>query len=356
MLRLALISIFALFLSACESNPPAPVIDRKPQTSKPKPTTSSAKNNSVIKNADGKDWRPDTYIVKKGDTLFSIGLEYGFEYKEIAAANNINEPYTILIGQKLNLASLKAKSETAENGQTTQNQTEDGVVLTPIGSETAVIATKAPEIKPTETKPTLSAVTPVLSEPKALRETYSLEAFNRTAAVKIAENKAVETNKAVEAKPAESKATEAKPNESKSSEAKASDTKITEVKTGDEESITWAWPTQGKVVANFNEATNKGLDIGGSTGQAIQAASSGKVIYSGSDLRGYGKLVIIKHNKTYLSVYAHNSKIIVKEGQIVALGQKIAEMGNTDSNSVKLHFEIRRLGKSVDPARYLNQN
>ena len=110
------------------------------------------------------------------------------------------------------------------------------------------------------------------------------------------------------------------------------------------------------MIAGFNDATNKGLDIGGVTGQAINAASTGKVIYSGSDLRGYGKLVIIKHNKTYLSVYAHNSKIIVKEGQVVAAGQKIAEMGNTDSNSVKLHFEIRRLGKSVDPAKFLNQN
>ena len=89
-------------------------------------------------------------------------------------------------------------------------------------------------------------------------------------------------------------------------------------------------------------------------GQAINAASTGKVIYSGSDLRGYGKLVIVKHNKTYLSVYAHNSKIIVKEGQVVSVGQKIAEMGNTDTNAVKLHFEIRRLGKSVDPAKYLN--
>lgn len=351
MLRLVLVGVIALLLSACESNPPAPVIDRKPQTSKPKPAPVITKSNAVIKTTDGKDWRPDTYIVKKGDTLFSIGLEYGFEYKEIAAANNISEPYTILIGQKLNLASLKAKSETAENGQTAQTQTEDGVVLTPIGAETAVIATKAPETKPSEVKPTLSAVTPVLSEPKALRETYSLEAFNKTAAVKIAENKATENNKTVEAKPAESKATDSKP-----SETKASETKTSDAKAGDEESITWAWPTQGKVVANFNEATNKGLDIGGSTGQAINAASSGKVIYSGSDLRGYGKLVIIKHNKTYLSVYAHNSKIIVKEGQLVALGQKIAEMGNTDSNSVKLHFEIRRLGKSVDPARYLNQN
>lgn len=334
MLRLILISLVTLFLSSCETNPPAPVIDRLPQSSKPKPPVvapANTKNNTAIKTVNGKDWRPDVYIVKKGDTLFSIGLEYGFEYKEIAAANNIAEPYPIQIGQKLNLGNLKAKSEAAENGTPTQNQAEDGVVVTPISAESAVIATKAPEAKPTENKPIQSSVTPILNEPKALRETYSLEAFNRTTVVKIAENKTTETGKSVESKPTENKPT-------------------------DDEAITWGWPTQGKVVANFNEATNKGLDISGSTGQAIQAASSGKVIYSGSDLRGYGKLVIIKHNKTYLSVYAHNSKIIVKEGQIIALGQKIAEMGNTDSNSVKLHFEIRRLGKSVDPAKYLNQN
>ncbi len=334
MLRLILISLVTLFLSSCETNPPAPVIDRLPQSSKPKPPVvapANTKNNTAIKTVNGKDWRPDVYIVKKGDTLFSIGLEYGFEYKEIAAANNIAEPYPIQIGQKLNLGNLKAKSEAAENITPAQNQAEDGVVVTPISAESAVIATKAPEAKPTENKPIQSSVTPILNEPKALRETYSLEAFNRTTVVKIAENKTTETGKSVESKPTENKPT-------------------------DDEAITWGWPTQGKVVANFNEATNKGLDISGSTGQAIQAASSGKVIYSGSDLRGYGKLVIIKHNKTYLSVYAHNSKIIVKEGQIIALGQKIAEMGNTDSNSVKLHFEIRRLGKSVDPAKYLNQN
>jgi DNA-binding phage protein len=122
-------------------------------------------------------------LTKKGDTLFSIGLEYGFEYKEIATVNNINAPYTILIGQKLNLASLKAKSEMAENGQPAQNQTDDGVVLTPIGAETAVLATKSPEIKSTEAKPIQAVVTPILSEPKALREPYSVEAFDKTAKI-----------------------------------------------------------------------------------------------------------------------------------------------------------------------------
>ena len=106
-------------------------------------------------------------------------------------------------------------------------------------------------------------------------------------------------------------------------------------------------------MANFNESSNKGVDIAGTLGQPVNAAAPGRVIYSGSDLRGYGKLVIIKHNPNYLSVYAHNNQILVKEGQQITLGQKIAEMGSTDSNIVKLHFEIRRQGKSVDPLKYL---
>jgi lipoprotein NlpD len=306
----------ALIVVACESNPPAPVIERASTT---KPTT-DGKTVGSANSATNKDWRPDSHIVKKGDTLFGVGLEYGIDYKEIATANNIAAPYPIKIGQKLDLSSFKTKTAT-----TAVAEPEDGVIVTPIKTELPVTGDKTV----IDGKPIPSAVTPVLSEPKAIREPYSLEALNRA-----------------NTKPIANKPTETRPTEAKSSNAN----------TADEESIGWAWPTQGKVVAAFNETSNKGIDIAGASGQAINAASSGKVIYSGSDLRGYGKLVIVKHNKTYLSVYAHNSKIVVKEGQSVATGQKIAEMGNTDSNSVKLHFEIRRLGKSVDPARYLNQN
>lgn len=351
MFQFVLVVLFALLLSACESNPPAPVIDRQPQSSK-----SQSPATSTSKSAADKDWRPDTYTVKKGDTLYSIGLANGLDYKEIAAANNISEPYPIHLGQKLSLARVKAKSEVADTNQTEPATSEDGVVITPIKSDTTIVETtisetNTSEIKPSETKPLQSAVTPILSEPKAIREPYSLEALNRVAPIKAAETKVAVTGKTVETRPSESKTSETKPVESKPAE-----TKTNTVKPADAEALEWSWPTQGKVVASFNEATNKGIDIGGSTGQAITAASGGKVIYSGSDLRGYGKLVIIKHNKTYLSVYAHNSKILVKEGQIVPVGQKIAEMGNTDSNTVKLHFEIRRLGKSVDPIQYLKQN
>ena len=123
---------------------------------------------------------------------------------------------------------------------------------------------------------------------------------------------------------------------------------------GEEEAFEWGMPTSGKLIAGFSESENrKGVDIMGQRGQAIVASASGKVVYSGSGLRGYGKLIIIKHNKTYLSAYAHNDRILVKEGQSVSKGQKIAEMGNSDADQVKLHFEVRRQGKPVDPLKYL---
>jgi lipoprotein NlpD len=121
-----------------------------------------------------------------------------------------------------------------------------------------------------------------------------------------------------------------------------------------DERVDWSWPARGKIVTGFSEATSlKGIDIAGAPGQPVAASAGGKVVYAGTGLRGYGKLIIIKHNGTYLSAYAHNKEILVKEGQQVAKGQKIAEMGNTDADQVKLHFEIRRQGKPVDPLRYL---
>ena len=122
----------------------------------------------------------------------------------------------------------------------------------------------------------------------------------------------------------------------------------------DPDQLDWAWPAKGKIVAGFSETANlKGIDIAGTAGEPVRASAAGRVVYAGSGLRGYGKLIIIKHNATYLSAYAHNREILVKEGQQVTRGQKIAEMGNTDADQVKLHFEIRRLGKPMDPAKYL---
>ena len=120
-----------------------------------------------------------------------------------------------------------------------------------------------------------------------------------------------------------------------------------------EDDIAWIWPAQGKLIAGFDEVKNKGFDIDGKAGDPIIAAGDGRVVYSGAGLRGYGNLIILKHNNTFLTAYAHNQTLLVKEDQTVKKGQKIAEMGNSDADRVKLHFEIRRQGKPVDPSRYL---
>ena len=121
----------------------------------------------------------------------------------------------------------------------------------------------------------------------------------------------------------------------------------------DDEGVAWMWPADGKVIAGFDDAKSKGIDISGKLGQQVLAAGAGKVMYAGSGIRGYGNLVIVKHTNNLLSAYAHNKSILVKEGQSVTKGQKIAEMGNSDSDAVKLHFEIRQQGKPVDPSKFL---
>jgi lipoprotein NlpD len=123
-----------------------------------------------------------------------------------------------------------------------------------------------------------------------------------------------------------------------------------------EDAISFQWPARGNLIAGFDESKNKGLDIGGKVGDPVSAAADGRVVYAGAGLRGYGNLIILKHNNTYLTAYAHNQTLLVKEDQVIKRGQKIAEMGNSDADQVKLHFEIRRQGKPVDPAKYLSAN
>jgi lipoprotein NlpD len=126
------------------------------------------------------------------------------------------------------------------------------------------------------------------------------------------------------------------------------------VNTATEDDIAFAWPAKGEILDGFDESKNrKGLDIGGSNGDAVLAAADGKVVYADAGLRGYGKLIIIKHNSQFLTAYAHNQTLLVKEDQVVKKGQKIAEMGNTDADRTKLHFEVRKQGKPVDPSKYL---
>lgn len=329
----------ALFLGACATGTvrtPAPVVDRTHPTSvaatpiaKPVPvqTGSTAANSAkplpAVSNPNS-DPRSKTYTVKPGDTLYSIALENGLDYKEIAAWNQLADVNLIKVDQILRL------TEQADDGVPDGA----GVVVKPMRPDGVAGKTETTAVS-------------TISYPKALKLSYGTDAATvarqaegplPTAAIPSSSPPRPSETKPLE-KP------EAKP------EPKAADSKQAGSATG-EEDIAWAWPTVGKVLTPFSESS-KGLDIGGKLGQPVLAAGPGKIVYAGAGLRGYGKLVIIKHNKTYLSAYAHNSQLLVKEGDSVKKGDKIAEMGNTDAEQIKLHFEIRRFGKPVDPSRYL---
>lgn len=250
------------------------------------------------------DFRAQFYVIQKGDTLYSIAFEYGLDYREIAEQNHIENPAAIQIGQKIQL--LPSEEGTSERARI------DNKPLTP---SLPVRAVKK-------------------DQPKVVKLPYSAYAVAQ-----------IEKMQQVSVPPAATAVTSVlslkSPQEDEDAEA--------------DDGLEWGLPTNGKVISEYSESANrKGVDIAGARGQAVLASAAGKVVYSGSGLRGYGKLVIIKHNKTYLSAYAHNEQILVKEGQSVAKGQKIAEMGSTDADQVKLHFEIRKFGKPVDPAKFLN--
>lgn len=292
-LSLLLVSIV---LAGCSSTTRrAPVVEQSEASHRQSTLVGETRKNQARE----QDWRPQVYVVQKGDTLYSIAFNYGFDYHELAAMNNIQDPSVIQIGQQIRLF---------------PNAT--------IRPATVV-----------ESKPILA----IKDQPKLAKYAYS-----EAAEAQIGKVQEVKPDNVV-AK-AEPKA-EAKP------EPKQAETNDSNVEA---DTLDWSMPTQGKVISGFSESDNrKGIDIGGQLGQPIYASAPGKVVYSGSGLRGYGKLIIIKHNNTYLSAYAHNDQLLVKEGQSITRGQKIAEMGKSDTDQVKLHFEVRRFGKPVDPAKYL---
>jgi len=262
------------------------------------------------------DWRPEFHVVKKGDTLYSIALDYGQDYRELAAWNNLEDPALIRVDQRLRLFPPDSVGELA-----------------------------LPQAVPLPAEiPPVPVAVPIKTEPKARKLPYSEQALAQL--------------KAATPKPASAPATAPSPPPTAAPPAKpavgAPASPLPREAGSADVRLVWEWPTQGKLLYGFGEGTNqKGVGIEGRSGQAVLASAPGRVVYSGSGLRGYGKLIIIKHNTSYLSVYAHNSQILVKEGQSVAKGQKIAEMGNSDSARVALHFEIRRLGTPIDPLQYL---
>jgi lipoprotein NlpD len=312
--KLGLISVAAaITLAACtQTATRAPVIERLPgRVAQPAPS---------IKSPKAQDWRPQAYTVQKGDTLYSIALEHGYDYKEIAEWNGIQAPYTIRIGQVLRLGAAQAPTQSD--------------VTTPLKP--------APTL---EVKPLASSEPMRKTEPKAIKLVYS-----DLALAQIAKDKGKPSNgvgNGAAPKPEIAKVAPPKP-------APTPEPIKSAPLADDDDKVDWGWPAEGKILANFNDNGNaKGLDIGGTLGQPVIAAAAGKVVHTGSTLRGYGKLIIIKHNKSYFSVYAHNNQVLVREGQTVVKGQRVGEMGNSDADRVKLHFEIRYLGKPVDPLKFL---
>jgi len=300
MIRFASV-IAVLAVAGCASHAPAPVIERTPG-----PDTSP-----VTRAAGAQSTAPTRgmYTVKRGDTLYSIALEHGQDYKDVSTWNNLDDPHRIRIGQQLRVAPAEDEAPVA--------------VVKPVTSPA-----------PVESNSVVAADNGFFKrEPKGGKLPWSEQALARL-------RESAPAPQQVQAQPAE------KPVERPAEPVAAA--------VGDD-AIDWAWPTPGKPLAGFSEGPggNKGVDIAGKSGESVGAAADGKVVYVGSGLRGYGNLVIVRHNATYLSAYGHNSRIVVKEGQAVTKGQKIAEVGSSDADQTKLHFEIRRQGKPIDPLKYL---
>ena len=263
-------------------------------------------------------YKGNTYKVNKGDTMFLIAYLTGMDVKDLASMNNMKEPYSLSVGQTLKISNCSTKTiSTTVPVKTTAPvaPAEPEVTYTPgangtqIGSDGTVIGPIKSGVGNGEpSKPVFTNSTPSTPATTTTQvETTNNTPVNANVVAPVASN------------------------------------------------IAWQWPTQGNVIQGFSntDGGNKGVDISGSRGQAVKAAANGRVVYAGNALRGYGNLIIIKHNDDFLSAYAHNDKILVSDQQEVKAGQEIAKMGSTGTNAVKLHFEIRYKGKSVDPVRYL---
>ena len=332
--------VLLLCLAACASRQPAPVEERSSRPAPPPAASAPVQTAPAPKPATEPDWRPKTYTVKRGDTLYAIALDHGLDYRELAAWNNLENINLIRPGQVLRLA---APAEPAVVGA-------PAVQTAPLKSVAPVVAGDASAAPSAPAAASRNAQHGELQDPAQAGQGSLFRAgVARRPAWRRGGPASGRGRRA--APPPRSR--RRPPNRPPVVVARADPKPAPEPADGDEK-VDWSWPAKGRIVTGFSEAANlKGIDIAGAAGQPVAASAGGKVVYAGTGLRGYGKLIIVKHNGTYLSAYAHNKEILVKEGQQVAKGQKIAEMGNTDADQVKLHFEIRRHGKPVDPLRYL---
>jgi lipoprotein NlpD len=288
-LRLAATALAAV-LAGCIVSPThdAPIVDRSQGVANapmavPKPAP--AERPAAVSAREAHD---GMYVVQAGDTLYSVALAFGQDFRDIARWNTLDDPAHLQVGQSLRVV----QGEGADAGG---------------GAAEAV---------------------PVPISPSGQVQTRPLDS-TAAAAAPGPDNAAPAARAPGADRPGADKAGAIEPES------------------------TWAWPAAGKLLDRFDEARNKGIEIAGSIGDAVVAANDGQVVYSGNGLRGYGNLVIIKHTDDYVSAYAHNNEILVTQGQAVKRGQRIATLGTTDAPNPRLHFEIRRRGKPVDPLAYL---
>ncbi len=314
MMRTAAVLAVALLAAGCASRAPAPVDERRgaalPAVRPPLPAPAGTPQQRE-------------HVVRRGDTLFSIALEHGVDYLDLARWNRIDDPSKLRVGQSLRVVSPE-----------TQAAAPPATAAVAVGAARGAGAVEARPLDRPAPLAAPAADSGMKTGPKATRLPYSEQNLallskgesGTAAAPQVA---------AIAPRPEPPKPEPVRP----------------EVR--DPEAIEFMWPAKGKLLAGFSDAGNKGIDIAGRAGDAVVAAAPGRVIYTGSGIRGLGKLIVIRHDNNFQSVYAHNREILVKEGQTVARGQKIAELGATDADTPRLHFEIRRSGKPVDPVRYL---
>ncbi len=307
----------AVVAAGCASRAPAPVQERRPApavTAKPPVAVPAAKPAAPATATAGR------YVVRRGDTLYSIALEHGVDFRDLARWNNLDDPAKIRVGQSLQVSS-------PEGPQAAQAGAQVGAVRAP----------GAPESRPLESRPPGQASASdgtTRTAPKALRLPYSEQ---NVALLSRGESPAPAAAKP----PAQGAAPAPKPEPPKPAPERNAD------------GIDFIWPAKGAILAGFSEPRVKGIDIGGRIGDPVVAAAAGKVIYVGAGIPGLGKFVVIKHNDELSTVYAHAREVLVKMDQSVVRGQRIAELGDSDADRPKLHFQVRRLGKPLDPMGYL---
>jgi lipoprotein NlpD len=315
----AAVLVLCGLLSACETVV-APIVDvAQPPATKPgaaKPAAKAPSKPVITAPASGA-----TYTVQKGDTLFAIAFANGLDHRELAAWNELPSAGVIRVGQVLRLTSPMPGRANAS-----------GVQVLPV--------------KANEPESRVLAEVPLVTTPQAQRMPWSEANWARLNAESAKVAAKTEPAKAATEpdKPAASDVAKPAADVRPAAAARAESSSAAE---------SWLWPTPGALLGRYGEGGGKGLDLAGERGAPVVAAAPGKVVYSGSGLRGYGQLVIIKHANEYLSAYAHNQKVLVREGEQVHAGQKIAEMGDSDTDRVKLHFEIRQFGKPLDPLKLL---